>query len=615
MSQRETLRDRYLALRERPDEAAAAAFREELARIELPPLATLDGLALSPCPTGRYRQPRWVEVDALPAAARGAFAPNPELPKLALAFADPEALAFHSFENIIALDRLFEGCVGRDVQLITQRQPAPGVTRLQLAFSADLRALLESLDGLGLYASPPNGLARDGQRFIFHAAELATALGDALRPALEAELPAFSHVNPVFRCNRFEPGDRGFPPHVDNPYSDPARGHVSSHTLLLYLTGGRGDPALALPGAAIESLSPGSAVVFEQSLEHGGRPFADGPKVFLRSELIVRRERPPQDPQVASWFMQGCYLVGECPLAPELERLADERFERAARARWALIERELEPTPFVRKRFRGLAWVSNGHDHWFPPEADPVVCAALALLDVANASLGGQPFRSLLERETLSVASREALAAALAGGPASEQLFHALYKPGLLAEPDEPDPEMSWPRSPELYDEPFPEGWEAARHPQLTAALERAQGLVREALESAPILVLGEALYLDRERVHHAPGRVSFLSSERLRPIHFAGAAIYRSESFLGIEHAFETLQPLVPPILYARGPRALHLTLDLFRSGWTCHQRPAPTPRIIDDPDAQVDRSPWREAMGLPEDFLEEWYRPGQAF
>ena len=54
-------------------------------------------------------------------------------------------------------------------------------------------------------------------------------------------------MNPVFRCNRFEPGDANFHRHRDTPYYDAARRHVSRYTVLVYLTGGTGGAARARP--------------------------------------------------------------------------------------------------------------------------------------------------------------------------------------------------------------------------------------------------------------------------------------------------------------------------------------------------------------------------------
>lgn len=142
-----------------------------------------------------------------------------------------------------------------------------------------LRFVLD-LVALGLYVEPLNAVSRGGRRFIFHAAALAHALTEALRPIASTIVPGWLwgqsfHVNPVFRCNRFEPGDAPFRRHHDAPYHDPAQRHISHHTLLLYLTGGRGDPALCIDDARIDALAPLAGALFDQRYAHEGAAYLD----------------------------------------------------------------------------------------------------------------------------------------------------------------------------------------------------------------------------------------------------------------------------------------------------------------------------------------------------
>src|SRR5690606_35706549 len=124
---------------------------------------------------------------------------------------DPEEFSFRTFENILPLDRLFAGVdlelslVGRE-RLGGGRQPIG--YRFSLQANEATRQALAGLDGLGLYLAPQNPESRGGRRFIFHAAKLSEALSEAVQAALPKPWKkGFSHVNPVFRCNRFEPGD------------------------------------------------------------------------------------------------------------------------------------------------------------------------------------------------------------------------------------------------------------------------------------------------------------------------------------------------------------------------------------------------------------------------
>jgi hypothetical protein len=199
-------------------------------------------------------------------------------------FVDPLELSYRTFENIVPLDRRH----GSLPALALRSQSALGeqVYTFSLDAPADALESLHELDTLGLYVPPLFAGYRGGKRFLFHSARLAEVLGQALREALPEEmLRGFSHVNPVFRCNRFEPGDEPFHAHLDNPCSDPSREHVSRYTLLLCLTGGTGAPALRIADLALQTLAPLTVVLFHQCLEHEGAPYLEGDKIFLRTEL------------------------------------------------------------------------------------------------------------------------------------------------------------------------------------------------------------------------------------------------------------------------------------------------------------------------------------------
>ena len=254
-----------------------------------------------------------------------------------------------------------------------------------------LRERLLSLDASGLYAPPLNAGSRGGQRFIFHSAELAQALTRAVRGALAEtldlssfvhvnimptaqriassvetlDLSSFVHVNPVFRCNRFEPGDRPFTRHVDTPYVHAALQQVSRYTLLLYLTGGEGQPVLDLEGGTcLHHVEPLSVVVFDQALEHEGRPFVDGRKVFLRTELIFQAPKVTAVPALGALFAQATYLTGESVFRPELEAHAKQAYDLAARGP------ARGPAPSGHGRPRGAAPAAHRPPARRPPPDD-----------------------------------------------------------------------------------------------------------------------------------------------------------------------------------------------------------------------------------------------------
>jgi hypothetical protein len=320
------LRDEFFALCHDPQapsvqrELAQRSLLAEVSTIHDGPTARLQGLDLSYYPTARFKLLRFIPAAELADTVRPRFArPCSALPELAAVFVDPEELGYHCFENIVGLDRLFTD-LGRAPINFAEFEPlSDGLLRARFTASAPLAARLAQLDEIGLYARPFDP-SRGGLRFIFHSAELAAALTAALREALPAPLlRGFVHVNPVFRCNRFEPDDAAFASHVDSPYHDAARHHVSKHTLLLYLTPGRGDaPLRFVDGYTIREIAAMTAFVFEQRLAHEGRPYVDGRKVFLRTELIYEDHHLERSPAVGALFARACYLGGETVFTPEL---------------------------------------------------------------------------------------------------------------------------------------------------------------------------------------------------------------------------------------------------------------------------------------------------------
>jgi hypothetical protein len=213
-----------------------------------------------------------------------------DLPLCAV-FVDPEELSYHNFENIIRLDSWFDRKKEetKDIQFemkdMVQIQSDKAVYTFKLGGSLDV---LKELHELDLYAKPLNASTRGGKRAIFHSSALSKALTEAIRnsdflESLKAlrvdeeetsqqedkkakkakakkdkrrakkkaknkkekkaeQSKSFAFVNYVFRLNRFLPKDAKFETHRDTPYYDATRRQVSKYTLIIYLTGGRGDP-------------------------------------------------------------------------------------------------------------------------------------------------------------------------------------------------------------------------------------------------------------------------------------------------------------------------------------------------------------------------------------
>ncbi len=601
----ERIRDQFFALRGGSD-PGARPLREAVEQLDAEPVARLRGLAVSYFPTVRFKQLRFVDAAELPEDLRPLFArPCAGLPELAAVFVDPEELTYRSFENILSLDRLFTGLGASPVRFTPPTALASGVSRLSASVSSPLHARLAQLDSLGLYVRPLNAASRGGQRFIFHCAELAAVLTAALREALPAQMLAgFVHVNPVFRCNRFEPGEQRFRAHVDSPYYDRSRQHVSKYTLLLYLTGGQGEGLLRFGDELVlDEIEAMTAFVFEQHLEHEGGPYADGRKLFLRTELIFEDPHVEHAPEIARLFAKACYLDCESVFAPELARFAHEAYDRAAAAHWRAVSENAGSEPFVLKRFRGTLFITNGYDYWFRKGGLTLIeCAALVLLDLLNASIGEVPFRTLCSSEVLvgTGGSPAWLAERLrTSGPPAGAVFASLDKPGLFPAPEEPLESMDFPGSPDFVAEPYPDDWDATRHPRVVEAYVRAQRFAMKRIFSAPITMLGREVVLDPARFIVEDGRIHVLSSEALGPLHFAGARFLDPEDFIDVDIALDTLQPLVPPIHYRESGELLHLACDLFRNSWMVRHRSerVPVPRIVDNRDTDPPYAPWHAA------------------
>ena len=596
----ELLRDRFFA---RVRGAADAGLIADVDAVDEEPAAQLQGLGLSYFPTARRKLLRFVEAGQIDAEVRARFArPCVELPELAAVFVDPEELGYHNFENIVELGRLFRGDVAARFTVL--ESVANGVTRMRCKPSRALGEALARLDELGLYGRPFDG-SRGGLRFIFHSAELAATLTAAVRAALPKRMLAgFVHVNPVFRCNRFEPGDAPFAAHVDSPYHDGSRRHVSKYTLLLYLTGGRGDAPLSFAGGPkIREIAGMTAFVFEQRRAHEGRAYTEGRKVFLRTELVFEDKDVEYSPGVAALFARACYLGSESVFAPELAAPAHAAYDRAAAAHWRALPGEAVAEPVLLKEFRGTHFVTDGYDYWFRGPG-VIECAALALLDLVNASVGGEPFRRLCKARVLDRGAGEAWISGVLRAQAGPQepAFARLDKEGLFPALERPLHTMGFPGSPDFEAEPFPPDWDATRNSRVLEVHALARRWAMRRILAAPILMLGKQVFLDPQRFVVEGDRIHVLSRERPGPLHFAGARFFGPEDFIGVDVVLGALQPLVPPMFFHVTDEVVHLRCDLFRNGWMVDVRSevVPVPRALDGDDAIPDHTPWLGAAKL---------------
>lgn len=599
---RSSLTRRFLALSTKgASDESRGALRAEIEAIDVPPLTRVSGLPISPHPSRRFKAIRFVEIERLDPSVRDRFIrPLSNLPNLAAAFADPEELTLRTFENIVSLDGFFRGSQLEELALTRTSQNEGGaVVTLRVDAPRALAERLAKLDELDLYVTPLNAGSRGGVRFIFHSAELSEALTRAMKSELGAALPTgFSHVNPVFRCNRFEPDDRPFELHHDSPYFDPNRKHISRYTLLLYITGGRGSPAFEIPGLhALEEIAPLSCLVLDQRHPHEGRPFDDGRKVFLRSELVFEEPALTYDPSIGSLFSKAVYLTTESVFQPELERWAETAYNRAASGHWrGHVDAALQ-TPLLQKTIDGLSFVTNGYDFYFSADAITLEeAAAIALLDFFNCELDGVAFR---KRETSRpLTESETPAAAIAGTRSTRDSSIALPidKELFFVELEAANKNCC---SAHEEDDAF--------IPSRNATIQDRFATVSRALRSilfpAPVLFMGEKVLIDPSRFVVDGDKLHVLSGSAGAPVHFAGGICWYDEppgGYIDVETTVRVLDLVVPPILFGRVDGLWHLRFDFFRNGWmvTSSTCDVPIPFIRDDLSPSQAAEPERRAL-----------------
>lgn len=575
----ETLRDAFFRKHEDP-----AAFLTAVDCVDEPAITRIDGLEVSFHPTRQFKAVRYFDADRVPTELRRWFArPVAHETRLLAGFIDPQALSFRTFENIISLDRHFEAAP-LDVQVESLEQsPLGELFTFTLGADARTREKLLGLAELGLFVPPMNSRQRGGERFLFHCAALADALTAALRGKVpESKGLRFVHVNPVFRCNRFAPGDAKFREHHDTPYFDARLRHVSRFTVLLYLTGGEGQPTLEVEGVdVLTRVAPWTGVLFDQRYAHEGKPFVEGGKLFLRTELIFQSDSLAHDDALGAVFSKATWQTAESHFLPELQAYADANYERVAQAHWRGLAASTQQDPVVLKRFRGTPFATNGYDFWFPEVVPLAEAAALALLDTFNAEVGGTPFRKACVSEVLGdVEAMPALLTSLAAQHRVEPALANFDGAHWL-----PKPEADVTCCPTHTGSRF----DPTLSGEINELLGHGQRFVRARLEAAPVLVMGQELFLNAARFVLEGDRLHVLSQRALQPVNFA--ACWNSggldvPDFVAVDAAFTALQPIVPPILVGQRAGCHHLRFDFFRNTWmlqdTREQVPVPAIRRV---------------------------------
>ena len=553
--------------------------------VDVAPVLEIQGLAASFHPSSRLRSSRHIDADEIDPAWRLFCArPSLELPNLVTVFVDPQEFSFRSYENIVPLDALFEG-IEPELALNDRRalyDDEVEIYSFATSASAQLLEVLNGLDTLGLYLPPLNSSSRGGKRLIFHSALLSEAWTAAIRAALP-DLPAgFSHVNPVFRLNRFAPGEE-FRSHMDTPYYDAARDHVSKYTVVLYLSAGRGSPALRIEDLHLEAIEALTCVVFPQDYEHEGRAFDSGDKVFLRTELVFEDATVTHDPGIAALFSKACYMTGESLFDDELAAHMHDCYDRVAAAHWrGLEQRSTDGEPFVHKEFRGFHFLANGYEFWFPKGPLSLKeCAALTVLDYFNCKIGGAAFRSLCSTDVVPGATGRAwIASFFANQPPAppDPLFQRLNSDALFPPPERANRSECCPAHGR---EPF----DASRNSQILDLYSRAQNFSRSRITAAPVVIMGEALFLDPDAFLVEGDKLYLKSDRALTPVNFAGCwnGYTTPDDYVIVEATVEAPRFLLPPVLFSETETLYRLRFDFFRNSWLVDFRPqsVPVPRV----------------------------------
>jgi hypothetical protein len=354
--------------------------------------------------------------------------------------------------------------------------------------------------------------------------------------------------------------------------------------------------------------------VFRQDQPHEGAAFVEGRKVFLRTELIFEDPSVTHDPGIAQTFAKACYFTGESVFAPELARHTHELYERAAMAHWAGHRASDDDEPHLHKRFCNSAsrpgtraefdFVTNGYDFYFPKHGPSLQeCAALAVLDALNCKVGGQAFRKLCNTEVVTPAGPpSAWIPALLGSQADRQadpLFTKLDLPVLFPPPEGVDARSCCPFHSFAI-------WDASRNVETVGLYARAQRFAQRRLAGAAITMMGQEIFLDRDKFVIENGKIHILSEQALAPVNFAACWNDGSSpaNYIGVEVTIEAPYLLLPPILFEETEHYRHLMLDLFRNSWMVSQRPraVPVPKIRhfgpdDFANEAWDTTPWIDA------------------
>lgn len=339
----------------------------------------INNLTILPHPTKHFKMAKFIQCDLEPVISQY-FINNCDY---YLVFCDPCELSYHNFENIIDIS----GNINLDHIVNTNRpsfysnferkkyvpvELAEGIYKIPYFGT---RALNE-LDELNLYTKPLNDKVRGGKRCIFRSENMAYKLTRALRKRFDDKKcclrqlhEGFIQVNEIFRLNKFRKDDEKFYSHYDTPYLDASKKMCSKYTILIYISDGKGKDILKIGDMSINEMNIGDCIIFDQKYEHEGNPYDEGDKIFIRSELIYMDANMDYDKEIAKIFNIGCYMTKQSTFDGELQKYASDAYNHVVKMRYK-YKTPLFRTKLLHKLFRGVNFITNGNDYWYPKAID-----------------------------------------------------------------------------------------------------------------------------------------------------------------------------------------------------------------------------------------------------
>lgn len=366
----------------------------DLTEIIEPNLIKYKDLLLSSNPSKNYKIVKYISKDDIELDdSLSIYFAETELEDI-IVFANPHELSYHNFENILPLDNFFRDL---NFELKDPEKVTKDLYRFRLSTSNNSTEQLFDLDKRNYYVKPLNSDSRGGKRMIFNSYDLSNALTKAVN-ASGLILKDFQFVNNVFRLNKFHPEDNSFLSHYDTPFYDPNRHLASVYTMIIYLTGGSGNPALEIDDYKFYSIKPCTCIIFNQKYEHEAQPYIENEKIFIRTELIFRVNKDIHYSSDASeMFSKSIYMTKQSLYNPELSKYTDDCYNQTSKIHFNICNEKLDKSIWIEKRIDYskcyLTFATDGYNYLYPKLLDLKECAVLTVIDYFNAKIVGDIFK------------------------------------------------------------------------------------------------------------------------------------------------------------------------------------------------------------------------------